>query len=409
MVIKIIPNYRTLKQFQQKQNISFQGKIIDAHSHLGKWSSDNVDFKAVNLDEVIKDSFEITINGKKQTDEVEKVLVSNLSCINRKDNEDELSGNKKLLIDTENNPKIKPIAVCKPGHGNPEKIEQLLKENQGKFYGLKFHPMGLDFSADKPEYEPYMKLAEKYKLPCVFHADRVGTCADPNLIYELAKKTTEVPVVLYHMSLASGESVANLEENLAKQRNSNQNLETIKKLEDEIDSAKQKLVANRKDTNTHFWDIREIWNRDGIAVVKKAVENKDANLYLDVSWVDPKTVVEAIKDVGSDRVLFGTDAPLGEFGKKEFYAKRVKELKVAITNEFGDKAEEIIDKVFYKNAEELFFTKNWAKKIQEPVKSAKKSNNGLIALGAVVSAGVVGFGAYLYNKNNQSSEEMYFQ
>ena len=72
----------------------------------------------------------------------------------------------------------------------------------------------------------------------------------------------------------------------------------------------------------------------------------------------------------TDRLLFGTDAPIGRFGGNgenglkpyEAYQKVVTDVKNAIKNAFSQKeADELIEKIFYKNADNLFFSKSQKK------------------------------------------------
>lgn len=322
-------------------NISFRGKIIDSHAHIGHWSADKADYRASGVNNLIQDTFEINVNGHIEHDRVESILASSMSCLDMVDGkpyQSELEGNQALIDECNGMPKIKPLAVCQPGYGNSDNIESLLKFNLGRVYGFKFHPMCLGINANDQRYLPYMKLAEKYKLPCVFHSDAVGSFADPNLIYELAQKTPKVPVVLYHMSLAPAGKVGELP----------------------AEEIKRRGLVGQEDK--YIWEVREKWNNEGISVAQKALRQKDANLYVDVSWTKPETVIHAIKKLGADRVLFGTDSPLGKFINREDYAKNIAEIKQAIKAEFNPRqAEVIINKVFYANANELFFEKNWAK------------------------------------------------
>ncbi len=48
--------------------------------------------------------------------------------------------------------------------------------------------------------------------------------------------------------------------------------------------------------------------QEAMATVKESIEKKDANLYLGTAQADPQFVLAAVKELGSDRVLFGTDA-----------------------------------------------------------------------------------------------------
>jgi len=343
------------------------GDMIDIHTHIGKYA-DNPNITINSLGDLVKDTFEINSNGKIQQNEVKKVLVSTLECldnVNGKPRVGELQGNQDLIDSCKNFSKLKPLVVCQPESGSAENIEKLLNNNPDQIYGFKLHPVLL---GGDEKYIPYMKLAEKYNMPCVFHSDKVGSSGDPNLIHELAKKTPKVPVVLYHMSLAPAGQVGSLPAAEIERRG----------------------LLGQEDK--YIWDVRESWNNEGIEVVSKALKAKDANLYLDVSWVKPTTVVHAIKEVGEDRVLFATDGPLGGFCKKEFYAQNVADIKSAIVKEFGeDRSKEIIDKVFYKNAQEIFFDKNWAKNIEESaVKSISKTKAAAISalLLSLIGAGV---------------------
>jgi len=203
--------------------------------------------------------------------------------------------------------------------------------------------------------------------------------ADPRRIYNLAKRTPNVPVVLYHMSLAPAKKVSDL-------------------TEDEIN---QRGIGNARDK--WIWDVREKWNQDGIDAVKESLTKKDANLYLETSWTKPETVVKAIKEVGADRVLFGTDAPIGDFGEfatKEKYYEYVDSIQNAIRTEFKEKADGIIEKVFYQNAEGLFKQQTFPPVITETVSRTKPGKILGIAAG-IVGAGV---GLFALNKHAQANK-----
>ena len=93
----------------RSKNISFKGKIIDAHTHVGKWGQ--ALYSQNDLDIFIKSS----LDGG---DVIEKMIVSNLSCIETEGILDEMQGNKQLLEIAKNNPKIAPLAVCQPNITN---------------------------------------------------------------------------------------------------------------------------------------------------------------------------------------------------------------------------------------------------------------------------------------------------
>lgn len=317
-------------------NIFFKGRIIelnDAHGHTGNWSSDNANFPAKMVNGLVKDTFETTINGHQESVKVRNVFVSNLSCLDKKPNGTpllrEIEGNQSLIDECVNLEVLRPLLVCQPTNGgSAQNIRQLLEANKGKVFGFKFHPelgIGLDET-----YTPYMKLAEEYAVPCVFHSGVVGSVSDPWKIYELAKQSPKVPVVLYHMSLAPFGKVGDLPV---------------------AERLKRGLIGQE---NKFIWEVRDNWNNEGIEVAKTALKRGDANLYVETSWTKPETVVQAIRELGVDRVLFGTDTPLGDFKDRGFYIQNLTKTIQAVKDAFGENSEEVIRKVFYENAKELF-------------------------------------------------------
>lgn len=301
---------------------SFRGKIIDSHVHCGKWTNDL--FSTKDVLEFFNRKFN---NGK---DTVDRVIISNLDCIintkNKTPYKDELSGNLDLIKRCLKNDKLIPFVVCQPGQGTAENIELLLNGYPNVIKGLKFHPACLDLPANDVKYVPYMKLAEKYNKPCLFHSEvitdsnnnfiRTGV-SDPEYIYETARKFPKVPVILGHMGLGGAEA----------------------------------------------HDI-------GIKTLMKSIDNGDANLYADLAWVDwdnpvKPHIVDVIdkllhssKGDKTERLLFGTDAPLGVFGEKalkqtDAYENNIKNIKKAIRDNFGDDANKIISRIFYRNSKKL--------------------------------------------------------
>lgn len=309
---------------------NFNGKIIDSHVHCGKWTND-----LFSTNDVL-DFFSKKLNRGKDT--VDRVIISNLDCIiNGKNNSpymDELSGNLKLLKKCLNNDKLLPFVVCQPGHGVAKNIEILLKEYPNLIKGLKFHPACLDLPANDVKYIPYMKLAEKYNKPCLFHSEiitdsnnnfvRTGV-SDPEYIYETARQFPNVPVILGHMGLGGPKA-----------------------------------------------------HEAGIETLINSINRGDAKLYADLAWVDwdnpaKPHIVEVVdkllhssKGDKTERLLFGTDAPLGVFGEKALkqknaYENNINNIKQAIRDNFGDDANKIISRIFYRNSKKLLgqnFEKN---------------------------------------------------
>src|SRR5262249_52218104 len=121
------------------------------------------------------------------------------------------------------------------------------------FVGMKFHPEFNHFDADDPRVDPYLALCERYKIPAVFHCAADGSKSSAGKIYAAARRHPSVPIILYHMGFFAS-------------------------------------------------------HQSAIDAVLQSITRKDARLYLELSQVSPQDALGAIRKVGSDRVLFGTDA-----------------------------------------------------------------------------------------------------
>jgi predicted TIM-barrel fold metal-dependent hydrolase len=282
-------------------------RIIDAHGHTGKFYEEDLTF------ERLSDSISIESISSYR---VEQILISNLSGIDtishkpaKETNSSPILNQKEsteeILEICRQNKKFLPVALCQPGFGSAEEIDKILTKD--KFYALKFHPYFLGIRADDKLFDPFLEVAKKHNLPCVIHSadgkfnfeTEENGKSSPVYIYNLAKRHADVPIVLYHI---------NLEANL---------------------------------------DL-------GIDVVKQSIENKDADLYLETSWVNPCKVAEALRTVGVDRVLFGSDATLGLFETKEGYLSWVQSLETEIKSHFPENSDVVLRKLFYENSKTLF-------------------------------------------------------
>lgn len=392
------------------QLVSFQASIIDSHVHRGMENSmwNSKEFPTASLDEFIKTPLDISVAGQKQTDNVVKVLVSSIDGLAWSEEQ-----KKRVFAQGKNKYSLKPeeiefskneydanldmikkfrqdnfyavMAVCQPSKtdGSADTIRKLVKENPNTISGLKFHPQDLILNANSNLYDDYLNFADEMKLPCLFHSQvnidynhRTESpnlnWADPEYIYELAKRHPDVPVIMGHMG-AGGD------------------------------------LAHKK----------------AIRVLEQSIANNDAKLYVDISWVDfsndlpaenPQNildVIEKMKKAGKlDRILFGTDAPLGCYGEsetikrtgltpKQAYELTVSRLKSAIKNRFKEEADMITEKIFYENSNNLFFSKR-VKTENEIVKHSGKSKIAVAAgTAAGISAIVYGILAYKRGDNQR--------
>lgn len=332
-------------------NTSFKGKIIESHAHTGHWEKPAPYF--------IEDIFEKADRVKQDGDEISKIIISNLDCIKEEYERpllDEITGNKNLLNICKTNPRTAALAVCQPKTGNVRNIIKLFDETKDGFVGLKFHPLCANLPPTDARYFPYLKFAQTKKLPCLFHSqvnvdnntgkllpDSINV-SDPELIYAAAKKAPQTPVILGHMGAGWGES-----------------------------------------------------HSKAVDIILQSIEKNDATLYADISWVDfsnpeKPNLISAIKKLMSttkgdktDRLLFGTDAPLAEYDSdKELYARVVRETKAAIRKNFGDNAEELIEKIFYQNSNKLFFENRNKPAMLSKLKIPALTLLGLSAAGAAL-------------------------
>ena len=343
--------------------INFKTKIIDSHGHIGSWKENDklVDFTK-DVDVFIKNKLD---NG----DTVEKILVSNLDCMTKKDNGafllNELDGNRKLINLVSKNEKLIAMATCQVGCGDVSNIKKIIDENPQKIIGLKFHPEQLNLAGNNKAYEPYIELALKEKLPCLFHSGS-SNVSNPDYIYELAKKFPNVKVIIAH------------------------------------------------------WGAEQGGNYDKVTdIIIESVKTKNSQIYADISWVDCndsakptlKKIIKRLKNENAlDRILFGSDAPLGRFGGNgengisplKAYSNLIDDIKNMIKKEFPEnEAEEIIDKIFYKNSQKLFFEKETSPKIL-----VKNNKYIKLTLGLIFAAlGFLGI-MKIYNNSKKQSDKI---
>ena len=94
-------------------------------------------------------------------------------------------------------------------------------------------------------------------------------------------------------------------------------------------------------------------------LMQSAVMSGNANLFADVSWLSPGVIVWLLQNADEEmlsRLLWGSDIPLGPFGDPAYYALRVSEVKTAVYESFPDDvAEELIHRLFFQNAYDLYF------------------------------------------------------
>lgn len=242
---------------EDKPGIWSKLSIVDAHGHVGSFKGYDLDTGTL-LDNI--DRYGLRM-----------VLVSNIDGANLPGttrNLGEMQANRAAADIIRKHPRLlRGLIWTRPNDGNPKQVEPFLKESfEGDeksklFVGLKLHPMMNQFRADSSAVDGYLELCRLYGVPAVFHSDKPGTNADPEKIYAVARRYPAVPIILYHSVFLGPHETA-------------------------------------------------------LSAVKQSLTRKDADLYLETSQVSPDEVLRAVREVGSDRVLFGTDATY--FGKEHY-------------------------------------------------------------------------------------------
>ncbi len=261
--------------------------VIDAHAHIGSFAGYDLSTP--------------TLLRNIESFGVKRALVSNIDGSNLPGvtgNLDEKTSNEITIQVVKEHPKIlRGILWTRPADGDPKLIERLLNESkdadgQPIFVALKFHPEFNQIFADDEKLNPYMEICDRHKIPAVFHCGGARSYSSPERIYALAKRYPRVATVLYHMGFGTDHTAA-------------------------------------------------------IKVAKEAKDKGDAAVYLETAQAAPGGVLDAINQLGSTYVLFGTDATY--FGREHYqqYQPQIDMLKKHLSKDD-------LDNVLHKNAERLF-------------------------------------------------------
>lgn len=266
--------------------------IIDSHTHIGNsfWGNFTPEF----LLNIIKN--------------VDSAICSNLEGIDTASGKSETECNLDMLKICKMFPKLKALAVCEVDRtSNANGMRDLLK-NYPEFIGLKFHPEFTKLSADSDKYNDYLKAAQEFKKPCLYHSGHIKSrFSSPELIYKKAREFPDVPIILGHLSTGPRSS-----------------------------------------------------HEAAIEIMIESIEKENATLYADTSWIgieDTILLIEKLKSTKrgdfTHRIMWASDAPVGDFNQKyESYQKNLEEFISAINEYFNDK--NLLENLLYKNAKALY-------------------------------------------------------
>lgn len=263
-------------------------RVIDIHAHIGSFRGFDIG-TATLLDNVRRYGIELAL--------ISNIDAAHLPGVTGDLNE--VQANRETARVVQQYPHLfRGVAWARPLDGSPTKIKPFLEMKMaGKspkriFVAIKLHPEMNQFNADDSRVDGYMKLCKQFGIPAVFHSGSAGQRSDPARIYTLARRHPSVAVVLYHMGFGGGSDHA-------------------------------------------------------IAVVKKSIQQKNARLYLGTAQALPTVVLKAVRALGADRVLLGTDATY--YGRDHYasYAGLMLRLK-------KDLSARDFNKVVRENAKQLF-------------------------------------------------------
>lgn len=274
--------------------------IIDSHVHYGA-NSPWGDFSPEYL---------LDIMGE----EIDLAICSNLEGLYSKN---EYDCNMDMLEVTRKYHKLKALAVCEPNLAEDESVIRSLLEKYPEFIGLKLHPECMRLPADSEKYDKYLRLAQEFKKPCLYHSGHIKSrFSSPELIYKKAQEFPDVPIILGHLSTGPRSS-----------------------------------------------------HERAVEILIESIEQGNATLYADVSWIDSSFtemsetledtlyVIEKLKNTSkgdyTHRLMWASDAPVGELNQdRDLYLKNLNIFKKRVLEHFND--ENLLDNLLANNAKKLY-------------------------------------------------------
>jgi predicted TIM-barrel fold metal-dependent hydrolase len=183
--------------------------------------------------------------------------------------------------------RLKGLFWIKPRReGWSSEVARFMEEYRDVMAGFKAHPTLSMLNITDEKYIPYIRCAERMRLPFAVHSAS-DEFSLPRAVYDTARRFTGVNFIMVHMGLGT-------------------------------------------DNTEAAGYIREL-----------------PNLYGDTSWVPGEHVVRAVRECGSGKILFGTDAPIDGEETYGSYTDMIAMLRRELTvHEFDD--------VFRGNAMRLF-------------------------------------------------------
>ncbi|MBT9558421.1 MAG: amidohydrolase family protein [Myxococcales bacterium] len=225
--------------------------VIDIHGHHGTLRTDYGQY------DITTESFLSVLSAS----QVKWVVVSNLdgaSVEGGADVQQSAANAATSKLVREHPSRVRGLLWAKPNEGTPSELipftSERLPDGSRVFVGVKLHPDWQSVSAADTSIDGYMAVCRAAGLTMMIHTDVSSPLSHPEKVFDLGKRFPDVPIVLYHMGFFGEHEVA-------------------------------------------------------MEVVRRATAEGSANLYLETSSASAEDILAAIRQVGAERVLFGSDVP----------------------------------------------------------------------------------------------------
>jgi predicted TIM-barrel fold metal-dependent hydrolase len=172
-----------------------------------------------------------------------------------------------------NKTRVRGLFWIKPYHEHlTDEIEKLVTDNRDLICGLKVHPTLSNLKFTDKKYWPYLEMAVRLNLPVEVHTENDGR-SDVKYLGKMASVFPELKFIMVHMGMNSD-------------------------------------------------------NTEAVSVIKNST-----NIYGDTCIVKHENVLNAIRECGSDKILFGTDSTVNGIDTYERYLPLIDK----INNTFSEK------------------------------------------------------------------------
>jgi predicted TIM-barrel fold metal-dependent hydrolase len=264
--------------------------IIDAHTHIGEISFPVGRSRISSMPEH-------TLLDAIEKYSIDFILVSSIEGAEFNSDRELMPADRQIpqlvsmqrVVDfvMKNRQRAKALLWVKPySEERSSELDEFIRTNREFIAGLKIHPKLSNMEFRDKRMMPFIGMAGEYNLPVLVHTEDDGR-SNVGFVEEVAKKYREINFIMAHMGMGSD-------------------------------------------------------NREAIGIIKR-----NPNIYGDIALAESGNVVRAINECGSDKIIFGSDAPVFGIDTYKNYLPVIDSIK---SNFSGEE----VDNVLYKNSMSLF-------------------------------------------------------